>query len=382
MITNALSKNKDYNDESYRKWIKRIPVYIFSLIWYFFIFGLIISKLIQPFVMNKLDSIDIENSRKTVLNLTISNPDTIGIIHKDTYASLSVDIEEGIIISFSDEKLENSLLYHLGTYSDDYEVFMSIESIHLDDIYQTELKTAFLDSIFDGTQQKWSDDSALLVYYNETDLGNLDLSTYEVFKNVRTLYPFHLSLINFLGYVVCVIPLLFFFFPKFKLDVGTLIKEKQEYPIGNRIINNLAAMIAVSVGLSIVSMLLKQILNLGTDTSTNQSAINSILDSNGAFLMIISAVVIGPLVEEIIFRKVIFGLIPNDILAIIVSSTLFGLVHVTSEPNFPLFFTNFIAYAGMGVFLGCVYKKNRHNLFLLYVIHALANLLSILGSMI
>ena len=143
MITNALSKNKDYNDESYRKWIKRIPVYIFSLIWYFFIFGLIISKLIQPFVMNKLDSIDIENSRKTVLNLTISNPDTIGIIHKDTYASLSVDIEEGIIISFSDEKLENSLLYHLGTYSDDYEVFMSIESIHLDDIYQTELKTAF-----------------------------------------------------------------------------------------------------------------------------------------------------------------------------------------------------------------------------------------------
>lgn len=382
MITNALSKNKDYNDESYRKWIKRIPVYIFSLIWYFFIFGLIISKLIQPFVMNKLDSIDIENSRKTVLNLTISNPDTIGIIHKDTYASLSVDIEEGIIISFSDEKLENSLLYHLGTYSDDYEVFMSIESIHLDDIYQTELKTAFLDSIFDGTQQKWSDDSALLVYYNETDLGNLDLSTYEVFKNVRTLYPFHLSLINFLGYVVCVIPLLFFFFPKFKLDVGTLIKEKQEYPIGNRIINNLAAMIAVSVGLSIVSMLLKQILNLGTDTSTNQSAINSILDSNGAFLMIISAVVIGPLVEEIIFRKVIFGLIPNDILAIIVSSTLFGLVHVTSEPNFPLFFTNFIAYAGMGVFLGCVYKKNRHNLFLLYVIHALANLFSILGSMI
>ena len=164
------------------------------------------------------------------------------------------------------------------------------------------------------------------------------------------MYPFHLSLINFLGYVVCVIPLLFFFFPKFKLDVGTLIKEKQEYPIGNRIINNLAAMIAVSVGLSIVSMLLKQILNLGTDTSTNQSAINSILDSNGAFLMIISAVVIGPLVEEIIFRKVIFGLIPNDILAIIVSSTLFGLVHVTSEPNFPLFFTNFIAYAGMGVF--------------------------------
>lgn len=382
MITNALSKNKDYNDESYRKWIKRIPVYIFSLIWYFFIFGLIISKLIQPFVMNKLDSIDIENSRKTVLNLTISNPDTIGIIHKDTYASLSVDIEEGIIISFSDEKLENSLLYHLGTYSDDYEVFMSIESIHLDDIYQTELKTAFLDSLFDGTQQKWSDDRALLVYYNETDLGNLDLSTYEVFKNVRTLYPFHLSLINFLGYVVCVIPLLFFFFPKFKLDVGTLIKEKQEYPIGNRIINNLAAMIAVSVGLSIVSMLLKQILNLGTDTSTNQSAINSILDSNGAFLMIISAVVIGPLVEEIIFRKVIFGLIPNDILAIIVSSTLFGLVHVTSEPNFPLFFTNFIAYAGMGVFLGCVYKKNRHNLFLLYVIHALANLFSILGSMI
>lgn len=382
MITNALSKNKDYNDESYRKWIKRIPVYIFSLIWYFFIVGLIISKLIQPFVMNKLDSIDIENSRKTVLNLTISNPDTIGIIHKDTYASLSVDIEEGIIISYSDEKLENSLLYHLGAYSDDYEVFMSIESIHLDDIYQTELKTAFLDSIFDGAQQKWSDDSALLVYYNETDLGNLDLSTYEVFKNVRTLYPFHLSLINFLGYVVYVIPLLFFFFPKFKLDVGTLIKEKQEYPIGNRIINNLAAMIAVSVGLSIVSMLLKQILNLGTDPSTNQSAINSILDSNGAFLMIISAVVIGPLVEEIIFRKVIFGLIPNDILAIIVSSTLFGLVHVTSEPNFPLFFTNFIVYAGMGVFLGCVYKKNRHNLFLLYVIHALANLLSVLGSMI
>lgn len=104
--------------------------------------------------------------------------------------------------------------------------------------------------------------------------------------------------------------------------------------------------------------------------TNNQSTINMMYEKKS--LLIIHAVILAPLAEEIVFRKSIRDLIKNPIVYLIVSSLFFGLFHCLSGD-----FENIIKYALPGLMFSIIYL-NEENIGLSYIIHLLYNLVVIL----
>ena len=104
------------------------------------------------------------------------------------------------------------------------------------------------------------------------------------------------------------------------------------------------------------------------------------LNSNGIVFIVLSAVLIGPVVEELVFRKSIFGLIKNNTIAILVSSIIFGAIHLTAEASFAEALINGISYFAMGLVFGFIYIKNQRNIMAPIAVHILVNLISVVGS--
>ena len=89
----------------------------------------------------------------------------------------------------------------------------------------------------------------------------------------------------------------------------------------------------------------------GVSNSTNQEIIENA--HMNPFVLITVTVIMAPIVEELIFRGLLMGRVfnPDSIVGLILSSLLFGLVHMPNSIGV------WIIYAGMGFILGTVYRK-------------------------
>lgn len=134
-----------------------------------------------------------------------------------------------------------------------------------------------------------------------------------------------------------------------------------------------------NIGSNLISMLLSSVLNFPPSESVNQLAIIRALNSNGVIFMILAAVIIGPIVEELVFRKSIFGLIKNDTVAVIVSALLFGAIHLTQESSVVEALVNGISYFVMGAIFGYIYVKNKRNIYAPIAVHMVVNLISVIA---
>ncbi|MDR2822863.1 MAG: CPBP family intramembrane metalloprotease [Acholeplasmatales bacterium] len=158
---------------------------------------------------------------------------------------------------------------------------------------------------------------------------------------------------------------------------------KKEHGISSKIILG----VLVTYGFSLFSGMLvrglRNALKLGVDSSVNQNAIEEMLSNPVSLLLLIPAVcIVGPLVEELIFRKAIFGLINNFVVALIISSLFFGILHITSEETILLMLVEGISYVTMGFVFGYLYKKNNYNIITVWLIHALYNTVSVILSLL
>jgi len=112
----------------------------------------------------------------------------------------------------------------------------------------------------------------------------------------------------------------------------------------------------------------------------NQVAIDELLAKNRSFVFFL-AVIFAPIVEEVVFRGVIFAKLYNNhkVLAFLLSSFLFGFIHVSDS----LFMGNFldflyiISYSALG-FLLCLGYEKYQNISIPIIMHLLNNLVSIL----
>jgi membrane protease YdiL (CAAX protease family) len=89
-------------------------------------------------------------------------------------------------------------------------------------------------------------------------------------------------------------------------------------------------------------------------------------------IMPINVVLFGPIIEEIVYRKIMFGSLNNKFsfaIAATISSTLFGIAHM----NWKLF----LAYFLVGYILCYLYNKTN-TLFAPIIVHGLLNLIPIL----
>lgn len=185
------------------------------------------------------------------------------------------------------------------------------------------------------------------------------------------------SLLNFLVYLLLFPVIILFLKPYIIIDLSqaktyqakwiSLIVAGYLYVLAGNIISN------------VLIEIMQLITNTQSDIAMNQAIIMESLQGNGVILMVISAVLLGPIVEELIFRKAIFGLFKNNTIAMIISSFAFGIIHVLSEPSIIDLMINIIPYLVMGFVFGYLYIKHERNLFVVTMVHILTNLISIIS---
>jgi len=133
----------------------------------------------------------------------------------------------------------------------------------------------------------------------------------------------------------------------------------------------------VSFVTAIIMVMLK--LDMNSITSVNQELIETYI-KRAPLLMAISTSILAPIYEEFLFRLGFKKVLGNNILFVIVSGTLFGLLHVfplEEGITLSLGIIQSISYVTMGILLAYVYKK-YNNIYYSIGIHFLNNFISIL----
>ena len=123
--------------------------------------------------------------------------------------------------------------------------------------------------------------------------------------------------------------------------------------------------------LFVLSMI--KVLILGTDSVTSNQAI---LNSLPLWFVAPIAMIYAPLVEESVFRGCFRRFIKNDVIFIVVSGLLFGLLHTFSETELLPFIINTLIYGTMGAWLAAAYVKTN-NMASNMLLHFYQNTLSI-----
>ena len=134
---------------------------------------------------------------------------------------------------------------------------------------------------------------------------------------------------------------------------------------------------AVSFITAIIMVILK--LDMESINSINQKLIETYIKSSPT-LMFISTALLAPVYEELLFRLGIKKVVGRNRWFIIISGTIFGLLHVfplEEGVSLTLGLVQSISYVTMGLFLAYIYKKTN-NIFISIGIHFLNNFLSIL----
>ena len=93
------------------------------------------------------------------------------------------------------------------------------------------------------------------------------------------------------------------------------------------------------------------------------------------FLMLISTVLLAPFIEEIIFRKFLFGLFEKTFrfpiyIATILSAVIFGLIH-----DYTIFF---FMYFPLALVLSLSYSLYKNNIFMPMGVHLLNNVFAVI----
>lgn len=108
----------------------------------------------------------------------------------------------------------------------------------------------------------------------------------------------------------------------------------------------------------LIGMILSNIiitLIFGSSQSNNEQALRKLINAV-PFVMLINAGIIGPINEEIIFRKGFKNVFKNKWLFILISGIFFGMMHVISATTINQFLY-FIPYSCLGVSFGIMYYK-------------------------
>lgn len=118
----------------------------------------------------------------------------------------------------------------------------------------------------------------------------------------------------------------------------------------------------------------------GIDSSQNQSNIEMILGSSDFNFLILTLVivVIGPVIEELVFRKAVFGLCRNKVLGFFVSFLLFGFMHNFSAGYdiIDLIIVS-IPYCASGMCFAGLYLYSD-NIYVSIIVHIINNFISVL----
>ena len=110
-------------------------------------------------------------------------------------------------------------------------------------------------------------------------------------------------------------------------------------------------------------------------TSKNQLYIELIMKQKLKILIIISSIFLSPILEDYIFRELLYYKIKNVKVYIILNSLIFGLLHIILDNNLKIALINSISYITSGLIFTIIYLKTK-NVKSSILTHILVNLLN------
>ncbi|HEY1156433.1 MAG: CPBP family intramembrane metalloprotease [Pseudarthrobacter sp.] len=115
------------------------------------------------------------------------------------------------------------------------------------------------------------------------------------------------------------------------------------------------------------------------ETSANQAGLQALMQQVPAWLMVPLLVVVGPFVEEYIFRHLLIGKMSRRVniwICCLLSMVLFAALHIVGQEAVTL--AALLPYLAMGATLVFVYVWTGKNMMFSYFVHAAKNLLAVI----
>lgn len=147
------------------------------------------------------------------------------------------------------------------------------------------------------------------------------------------------------------------YFSKIKTETKKLTKK------------NVKFIILTGITMYVINMIITNILTQNNVAMTNQDSIANLVSAYTipSFIM---AGILMPFVEEVVFRYSLGSLIKNNVVFIIVSSILFGVIHGIGVAT--------LLYILLGVIFALVYLKTERNFMASFFVHMINNLIGII----
>ncbi len=179
---------------------------------------------------------------------------------------------------------------------------------------------------------------------------------------------------NAMTYLIAFVCAIIFLRPDLKTDLFSF-KEEKKFLIPYTLI----AMV-VFTGLA---FLLSYLMGLAVKESENQNTIVKILKTNALVPMIISTVIFAPVVEELVYRKIVFYFARERHIAIryALSIILFTFPHIISSiGKFSTgdYFLMIIPYVLDAFMLALIYHKGKFNIYTTMLCHIANNILAVI----
>ena len=117
---------------------------------------------------------------------------------------------------------------------------------------------------------------------------------------------------------------------------------------------------------------------LNIEQNTNQSTNITLLEQY-PLVEIICAIILAPILEELVFRRSLKNFTTNKHLYAFTTGLIFGGAHVISSLTSPIMLLYLIPYCSVGIAFGYIYEKTD-NIYSSLLIHSLHNTISILEN--
>ena len=117
-------------------------------------------------------------------------------------------------------------------------------------------------------------------------------------------------------------------------------------------------------------------------TATNEEVVQEIIGAAG-FVSVIVIGIVGPIIEELVFRKAFRDAIKNKIAFVLISGVIFGGLHVILSISSPFDLFYLIPYCSLGISFGIMYVKtdNIYTSMFMHVFHnTVFTLISLVGT--
>lgn len=163
----------------------------------------------------------------------------------------------------------------------------------------------------------------------------------------------------------------------YRKEIKEGLKDLKEHFVDRGLISVLcwfAGAITMAITSYIITAITKQ------DVSSNEQIVRENIKLAPIY-MLFSCAIVAPILEEFVFRISTKGLIKNNKLYIIISSLLFGLIHVIGSYKTPLDFLFIIPYSSMGIAFSYLYTKTKNPTLSVFV-HMIHNIILVLIQII